>query len=434
MLAKVRFAMTWAVRCLVLAWLLLSGPGASAQPLSSITTADSAELFSLQGHRQVDLPHVLTPEDFASNGGRVRYRVTVDLAQVPAARLGIFVRKLSLSGQVSLNGHWVGACGNGELERLICHYRSFVVEPAPVLWRQGPNVIDIEVYAIPHLANGLAPLEIGPADDLQVERMRWRTFWQVEVVRGLTWLSALLGVIALCISLIMRRDPVYLWFGCVALTYALSNINVLVIRREIDMQVFGWIVFSTRLVSIFMLIPSLLMLFDKAPHLSRRVCAAYVLLALPVIWWSANNNLVVMALYAPLLVLAPMATWQMLRWTWQSRLPRHLASAGMALALLAIGVHDWLRLGGQAQYESVYYITYAYGMVMVLFGSLLIVTDPEQEHDAGGPPAAAGPGGREDQVRRARTHPARPARWIRVAALERPVCRRAPQLHATSTA
>ncbi|MDH4391516.1 MAG: hypothetical protein QE285_08845 [Aquabacterium sp.] len=370
--AKARVARAWVAHCLVLAWVLLSVPGAAAQPVASITTATRAELFSRQGQRQVNLPHVLAPEDFAANGGRVRYRVTVDLAQLPAERLGILVRKLNLSGQVSLNGHWVGACGSGDLERLICHYRSFVVEPAPVLWRQGRNDIDIEVYAIPHLANGLAPLEIGPADELLVERMRWRMFWQVEVVRGLTWLSVLLGVIALCVGLIMRRDPVYLWFGCVALTYALSNINVLVIRREVDMQTFGWIVFSTRLVSIFMLIPSLLMLFDKAPRTARRVCAAYVLLALPVIWWSGNNNLVVMALYAPLLVLAPMAAWQMLRWTWQSRLPRHLASTGMALALLAIGVHDWLRIGGQTHYESVYYVTYAYGMVMVLFGSLLI--------------------------------------------------------------
>ena len=372
MRTRLRCATGTVARCLLLAWVLLSGPGPAAQPVSPIAIADRAELFSLQGHQMVDLPHVLAPEDFAASGGRVRYRVTMDLAQLPAARLGILVRKLSLSGQVSLNGNWVGACGGGELERLICHYRSFVVEPAPSLWRQGRNDIDIDVYAIPYLANGLAPLEIGPADALQVERMRWRTFWQVEVVRGLTWLSALLGVIALCIGLIMRRDAVYLWFGCVALTYALSNINVLVTRREIDMQTFGWIVFSTRLVSIFMLIPSLLMLFDKVPRMALRLCAAYVLLALTAIWWSANNNLVVMALYAPLLVLAPMATWQMLRWTWQSRAPHHMASTGMALAMLAIGVHDWLRLGGQTQYESVYYITYAYGLVMVLFGSLLI--------------------------------------------------------------
>jgi signal transduction histidine kinase len=366
-----------AARLIALLWALVWAPGLAAQTVPSlpalpVVTITQAVLTGLQGERAVALPHVLQPTDFAATGGRVQYRLAVDLAAVPKERLAILVRKLSLSGEVSLNGQWAGACGPGPLEVLICHYRSFIVEPAPLLWHPGRNTLDITVYAIPYLMNGLAPVEVGPADRLQADGMRWRPFWQVEVVRGLTALSALLGTISLAIGLILRRDSIYLWFGCVALTYAASNINVLVVRRDIPLQLFSWIILSSRLVSIFLLLPSMLMLFHGVSRRALRLCVGYLLAAVLAIWYSANHNLVVMALYAPLLVIAPAAWWQMLRGAWRSRQPTQLACAAAGALLLAISVHDWLRMGGQTPYEGVYVITYAYGLVLVLFGSLLI--------------------------------------------------------------
>ena len=174
------------------------------------TIITKAELHSLTGVRSVDLPHVLSPQDFTAAGGRVRYRLTFNLDQTTQEPIGIYVRKLSLSGGVYLNGNWVGECGYGQLEKLICHYRPFIVVPPPVLWYQGANTIEIEVYAIPYLMNGLAPVEIGNADHLESAHLRWRLFAQVDVVRGLTWLATLLGLMSIMIGIVLRRDSIYI--------------------------------------------------------------------------------------------------------------------------------------------------------------------------------------------------------------------------------
>ena len=339
---------------------------------ANTTTITKAELHSLTGVRNVDLPHILNPEDFHIESGRARYRLTFDLDEAPQEPLGIYVRKLSLSGGVYLNGNWVGECGYGRLENLICHYRPFMVAPPPALWQQGVNTIEVEVYAIPYLMNGLAPVEIGNADYLESARLSRRYFAQVDVVRGLTWLATLLGLMSIKIGIVLRRDSIYLWFGCVCLTYAISNINVLVVKREISMQLFGWIVFSSRFVSVFLLLPSILMFFDKLSLFNKRLSLAYVALAVAAIAVSANNNIVVMLCYSPLLILAPWMLFYMVRWTRQTRQTRHVAATTMWIFLFAIGIIDWLRLGGKTSYEGVYYITYAYGLVLVLLGKVCI--------------------------------------------------------------
>ncbi len=126
-------------------FLFLLPCSAFAADSANETTITKAELHSQTGVRSVDLPHVLSPQDFAAGGGRVRYRLTFNLDQAPQEPLGIYVRNLSLSGGLYLNGNWVGECGYGQLENLICHYRPFIVVPPPVLWHQGTNTIEVEV-------------------------------------------------------------------------------------------------------------------------------------------------------------------------------------------------------------------------------------------------------------------------------------------------
>jgi hypothetical protein len=356
----------------ILVYFFLMPCTAVAVDSPNTTTINKAELHSLTGVRNVDLPHVLNPEDFHLESGRARYRLTFYLDQVPQEPLGIYVRKLSLSGGVYLNGNWVGECGYGRLENLICHYRPFMVVPPLVLWKQGFNTIEVEVYAIPYLMNGLAPVEIGNANYLESASLGWRYFAQVDVVRGLTWLATLLGFMSIMIGIVLRRDSIYLWFGCVCLTYAVSNINVLVVKREISMQLFGWMVFSGQFVSIFLLLPSTLMFFDKLSLFNKRLSLVYVALAVAAIAVSANNNIVVMLCYSPLLILTPWMLFYMVRWTRQTRQPRHVAATLMWVFLFSIGIMDGLRLGGKTSYEGVYYITYAYGLVLVLLGALLI--------------------------------------------------------------
>ena len=88
-----------------------------------------AVLVTGAGERPVDLPHVLGRDDFPRDGGRVRYRLELDLPTAPSAPLGLYLRKVSLSAALTVNGRPAGACGTGPLEELRCLHRPQLFIP-----------------------------------------------------------------------------------------------------------------------------------------------------------------------------------------------------------------------------------------------------------------------------------------------------------------
>ncbi|HPB76932.1 MAG TPA: hypothetical protein PLY96_16990, partial [Chromatiaceae bacterium] len=151
--------------CLLALLLVLSGLSSAAEA-APWQILNQASLLSERGKHPVPLPHVLLPGDIPSAGGRVHYRLELDLPAAPRELLGIYVPKLSLSGQVSLNGQWVGACGLAPLEDLRCLHQPHLFVPPRDLWRPGINVIEFEIYANSRQMNGLAPVWIGSAQAL----------------------------------------------------------------------------------------------------------------------------------------------------------------------------------------------------------------------------------------------------------------------------
>jgi hypothetical protein len=87
-----------------------------------------------------------------------------------------------------------------------------------VLWQAGRNTIEFEIYATARQINGLSAVEVGDASVLQRSSYQRLAWLQIEVVQGLTWLSALLGGLCLIIGLTIRANATYFWFGltCIA--------------------------------------------------------------------------------------------------------------------------------------------------------------------------------------------------------------------------
>ena len=331
-----------------------------------------ASLLGQRGEHPVHLPHVLQPGDMPLGGGRVHYRLVLDLPEVPREPLGIYVPKLSLSGQVSLNGQWVGVCGLAALEDLRCLHQPHLFVPPLGLWQAGTNVIDFEIYANPRQMNGLSPVWVGSAQALDQGPYLHQRLWQVELLRGLTWVVLCLGGLALVVAWILPGERMYLWFGLCSIANALSNLNILVTTPLVGFELFSWYVFTIRLVSAPLFFLMLLAFFDRARGWSQRLLLAYVLIMPLVTWVSGNDRWVVLALYLPVVVGGLVLVAAMIRWTWRSRQGLHVVVTLASLGVLAITVLDVMRLGGQSDFEGVYWITYALTGVFLVFGVMLM--------------------------------------------------------------
>jgi signal transduction histidine kinase/CheY-like chemotaxis protein len=333
---------------------------------------ERAMLLTPAGSQSVTLPYVLVGEDFPATGGRVRLRLEAVLPAAPQEPLGVYVPKLSLSGGLSLNGTEVAACGPAALEDLRCLHQPQLFIPPVSLWHAGANILEFELFANDRQMNGLTPVRIGPVGSLYRESYLPRWLWQVELLRGMTWLAVSLGVLAFGVGWLLKSDRIYLWFGLCALVNALSNLNVLITTPPVGYELFSWFVFSTRMATTPISIGMLLAFFHRlGPRMEGflGLCA----LAMPLlVWLSGSNRGWVSLLYLPMLASLLAVTLASIRWAWCSNDQVQRIVSGLNVTLMGISILDFMRLRGSSTFEGVYGITYAFTGFMLVFGGLLM--------------------------------------------------------------
>ena len=358
------------LHCLFCILLAGTAPAAAATDIS-IEVRD-AVLVTGSGERAVELPHRLASEDFAPGGGRVHYRFAVDLLQVPDAPLGIYVRKLSLSGALSVNGRSAGTCDVGALESLRCLHRPHLFVPPQDLWKAGRNTLEFEIFANDRQMNGLGTVVVGDAAALDQGPYRSRMLWQVETIHALTWITLTLGVLSLAVGLVLRTESVYLWFGLTSIANAASNLNVLVTAPPVAFETFSWFVFASRMVSTPLMLMTMLAFFGKSTPLLRRLLGGGALVLPALVWAFGNARWLVLAVYLPLFVAAFAVLAAMIRWSVRSRRPTDALMTLSYAAMVVSGPLDYVRLSGHGAFEGVYLIAYTSASVMAVTGALLV--------------------------------------------------------------
>ncbi len=369
---KLRWPWAW-IGLLLCLLTMLPIDRAFAGPITDIRIQPNhAQLITAAGERTVALPHRLETGDFSPEGGRVRYQLKIDLAQAPTEPLGIFVRKLSLSGALHVNGRAVGACGTGPLELLRCLHQPHLFVPPQDVWQAGRNSLEFEIFANDRQMNGLGTVVVGNARALDQGPYRFRMLWQVETIHALTWITLTMGVLSLAIGLVLRTESVYLWFGLTSIANAASNMNVLVTTPPVSFEVFSWFVFASRMVSTPLMLMTMLVFFGKSTPLRRGLLSGSVVVLPALVWGFGNARWLVMAIYLPLLVAAFTLLVAMIRWTLRSR---RLAEVMMTIsfaAMVVVSPLDYLRLGGQSPFEGVYLLAYTSASVMAVAGAVLV--------------------------------------------------------------
>ncbi len=363
-----------AQRLILALWLSLPGLVAQAQDHApSSILLKQATLISATGERQVTLPNVLEPTDFAPQGSRVHYRLQLNLQQKPDQPLGVYIPKVSLAGNLSVNGRYAAACGIGPREDLRCLHRPQLLVVPPEFWQLVINTLDFEVYASQRQMNGLSSITIGDPTILADSGYRRLLWLKVDLLVGLAWLSLLSGVLSLIVALILKREPVYFWFGLTGITNACALCNGFVERPILPIDIYNWFVFSARLISAPMLFATFLALFGKNRRWFSNMVGTFCILAPLAIWFSDNSRTLVIFLYAPWFLTGLVLLVAMLRWAVKARQP---ILWGCALALpiiLVTALIDWMRLGGQTRFEGVFLLTYASTtFLIIVWGSIVI--------------------------------------------------------------
>lgn len=362
----------WWLRCWVVLCLWVLSPVGATASEADIQILRQARLDTLTGYQEVALPHRLLPSDFPPEGGTVRYRLDWLLPAVPNRPLGVYVSKMALSGRLYINGQLVVICGNGALERLRClHHPQLFWIPANIV-QPGQNTLEFEVYANARQINGLSVVRVGDPEVLYTQFHAWKEFLTLDLQVALAALSMFLGLLSLTVGRILRHESVFTWFGLTSVVNAIASVNGFVVHINMDIDVYNWMIFTFRVLTLPLLFMTLLAVFAKENRRLAHMVMAYVVIAPALIWLSGTHRMVIFALSTPLVCSFPFLFYAAVRWSWQSRSRLHAVCTLMVLILFVGAVFDWLRLAGRAELVGIYPSAYLYSALLVTMGLLLL--------------------------------------------------------------
>jgi signal transduction histidine kinase len=181
----------------------------------------------------VTLPHEW-PAETPGGAQRVWYRTSFDSPAGSAvspggsdAMTGLLLSRACGRLLVILNGVLIHRDGDATgLADRNCDRSRLVSLPAPVL-RSAGNVLDLRLEALGprevtarQRAGGLSALEVGPYGELERRHERHRA-WHITSVQVSGWVVAVLGVFLAAMGWVNRRDPTFVYFGLMAVSWTL---------------------------------------------------------------------------------------------------------------------------------------------------------------------------------------------------------------------
>lgn len=333
---------------------------------------DEARLTTGKVDRMVRLPHAMSDLEVAESDGRARLHMEFVLPKPLSASVGIYIPKMSISGNLTINGHNVGSCAPGNLESVRClHQPTFYEVPSGIL-TLGRNSLELDLFVNDRQINGVSKIAIGDAQEVY-EQLFWR-HWvkQVTLLQALTWITVFLGMMSLAVSIILRNESVYIWFALACFLNALSNINGLIRTVPVHLELYSWFVFSTRLVSAPLLMLTILSFFQKRWTWARYWLIAYCLCAPIIVHLSGNSKSWVAALHAFNLAGGVVILGASLYWSFTSRNKQQMFLSASYFLVAAAAIHDWFKFLGPASFEATYLIAYAGAGSLLFMGAVIV--------------------------------------------------------------
>ena len=332
-----------------------------------------AQWQTASAERQVSLPHVFWSDALPPQGGLVRYRLQLRLDQLPASTLALYINKISLAGELRINGHDGGSCARATLAQARCLHQPQLLLPPIDAWRVGLNEIEFQVWGDARQANGLSPVNVGPLSLLNPV-YNTRYFWQVEAVHMLTLALLTMGLLSLVYGIWLdpTQRTLCLLFGTSSIVNALCDLNILLEVPPVGIGLYSWFTFSIRLVSLQLFTVTVLAYFGRLPRWGWLHWGLWLGGPPALVWLSGNSLLVVKLLYLPVGAAVIVTALLAMRWAWRSRLANHRLMLVVTALLLLTGLWDFAKLVGGLSFDARFWLPYSYPGTLLVMGYLLL--------------------------------------------------------------
>jgi len=152
------------------------------------------------------------------------FKLHFHLDAVPERGLAMYTVAFNRSGRVFVNGSLLRELGAmSDPLPLNWNRAQYIVLPA-IMLRAGDNEIEIQQRIHPTEGGWLAPVRLGSEEELRPVWQR-RVFLQSDIVRLLGSCTLAIGLFMLGVWLGRRRDSMYFWFGCMALSWSVQSLD-----------------------------------------------------------------------------------------------------------------------------------------------------------------------------------------------------------------
>ena len=319
---------------------VLAGPGAA----DSVPPDDGPWLHTRLPHRWMDTHPGYT--------GSIWYRFRVDLAGVPKAAWAVYLPRVSMNGQVWING--VALPFSGSMTEPVTRnwYVPLLFTVPSSLWREGANVIDVRVASGHAAREGLAPIAVGPLTQV-MPPYRWRHWIQVDMMH---FIHTALITSGLLMGLGWWRDRsqgAVAYMGLAAFTWGLSTL--LAIRPEPLSDPAFWEGLRSTLTQWHQL--ALCAFFFRVAACPPRALArvfGVLMLAVPAYHATVADFVRTAYVYVAIYLIALVGMVLMVRHVRRTRRPDGGWLVLGCAVLVPSGFHDMLVLTGVLPFDSVY--------------------------------------------------------------------------------
>jgi len=264
------------VCAIVLSQHLLTGVGAQDQTPDRVEFSWGAESAS----HIVELPHDWRSEPLSSERQSGQYRLSFSVDEIPTNMWAIYLPQHRFVANLTLNDGWIGATGRTTTPISRRHFTpDLVAIPSSVL-QEGRNVLVLEIVSDPPGLGFLAPVEIGPYDNLLAKRAR--AYWiSITLTQVAAAAILVLGMVLLVLWRAKVQDRSYAYFGSVCVVWPVHMSNRFLTDPPMTAAAWEYIVFLAAFwMAIFGLLFAVRLARSRLSNFERHIAIGGVVVSL----------------------------------------------------------------------------------------------------------------------------------------------------------
>ena len=319
----------------------------------------------------VRLPHRWqdTHGDFE---GSVWYRFRLKLPRTPEASWAVYLPRVVMNAQVWVNGVALAYTGSMS-DPVTRHWYVPLLFTVPSnLWKPGENVVHVRVASGYQARNGLAPIEIGPVEQL-ARTYTHRKWAQVDGVQIAHVALISLGLLMVIIWLRDRAQTAFGFMGVSALFWGMSTLMLISPTPLTELVLWERLCF-TATIWYQLALCAFFFRFTERPWPMVDRLIALMALAAPLYQMIMGSFTLTALLYLLIYTLALSGMAVAIGHVWRTRRPDGLwLVAGCAL-LVPAGAHDVMVQLGRLPFDSVYWLPLI-GPVMIACTFVILAGD-----------------------------------------------------------